>query len=274
MVPPVNLPGTPSTVVAVLAGSLLLTACGGDETTTSGPTDHRPTYAATAKAGATKPATRRRHQPSQAPSALLSDTPSAAAQATASGSASPSGGSGGSGGSSGSGAGSTIPTTTGSVSDGRSDVSSSSLQRPPAYADLTGADLTRSADGFVLRVGAAAAFPGSQPDADHTENVIFYADIDGDGHVDYEVWASLADNGWGTSYFDDPNGDAYYGANSGVRATVSGGTLVVAFTLDHLADASRFRWSVQAEYGSYTEVQTGTTSLDAAPGSGPAQFPG
>ena len=58
------------------------------------------------------------------------------------------------------------------MSDGRGDVSSSSLQRPPAYADLTGADLTRSAGGFVLQVRAAAAFPGSQPDAAHTENGI------------------------------------------------------------------------------------------------------
>lgn len=270
MVRRVNLSGTPSAAIAVLAGSLLLTACAGEEPITVAPIDHRPTYAATAKAGDAEPAKRRQQQPSPAPSALLSPTTTSGTSAAGGGPA----GAGGTTPTAGTSAAAPIPTTRGSVSDPRGDVSSSGLQRPPAYADLTGADLTRSASGFVLRVHAAGPFPGAQPDPDHTENVVFYADVDGDGQVDYEVWATLADIGWGTSYFDGPNGDAYYGANSGVSAAASGGDLVVAFTLDHLADASRFRWSVQADYGTYAEVQTGLTSFDAAPHSGPAAFPG
>lgn len=259
---------------AAFAGLFLASAlagCSSDEPATSADPDHRPTYAATVRPGDPTPGKRPARKPSSAPEVTTSAAPSdGATQSASPGSTTPAPSSA----SSPTRSGATIPTTTASVSDARNDVRSSSITRPPAYADLTGARLTRSATGFELRVSADAAFPARQPDPDHTENVIFYADVDGDGHVDYEVWASLADNGWGTSYFDDPNGDAYYGANSGVTAGVVGGDLVVHFTLDHLAGAARFRWSVQAEWGSYTEVSTGTTSLDAAPSAGATQFPG
>jgi len=251
-----------------LASALVLSGCGGTDTATSDPSSHRPTYAAEPGAKHTKP--RARRKPRAAPSASAvthAVTPGATATSGGSG-----GGSTGGGGTSGS-ATATSPTTHGSVSDVRGDERHAALSTPPGYADLTGAELTRSDGGFLLRVSATAAFPTRQVDADHTENVVLYADVDGDGHVDYEIWASLADNGWGTSFFDNPNGDAYYGDNSGVSASVIGRDLVVTFTLGHLAGAARFRWSIGAEWGTYTEVQVGTTSYDAAPDTGAAAFP-
>jgi len=220
----------------LVASALVLSGCAGTDAAPSDPSNHRPPYAA--EPGTKHAEPRARHKPSAAPSASAAS-----------------------------------PTTHGSVSDVRGDERHAALSTPPGYADLTGAELTHSDAGFLLRVRATAAFPTRQEDADQTENVVFYADVDGDGKVDYEIWASLADNGWGTSLFDNANGDAYYGDNSGVSASVRGGDLVVTFTLGHLAGADRFRWSIGAEWGTYTEVQAGSTSYDAAPDTGAAAFP-
>ena len=108
-------------------------------------------------------------------------------------------------------------TLTASLSDPSGDVQGS-LTGAPEHVDVTGATLTRGADAFTLRVSFAGAVPAS--DTDKTENVASFYDLDGDGQIDYEVWATLADNGWSGSYVS-PDG-ARFGADSGVAARPDG----------------------------------------------------
>lgn len=142
----------------------------------------------------------------------------------------------------------------------------------PSYVDLTGAELTRQRDGFELRVSVAGDLPARQGPDGRTMNVASFYDTDGDGAIDYEVWATLADDGWGSSY-RYPDG-ARFGADSGVSVHPEGRTLVLRFPLDHLGAARSFRWAVGSEWGSYAQIGSGTTAADHAPGSGATAFPG
>lgn len=157
-----------------------------------------------------------------------------------------------------------------SLSDPTGDVRGS-LTGAPGYADLTGAALTRTSAGFELRVSVADAVPARQ-DGDKVVNVASFYDLDGDGTVDYEVWASLADDGWSGSY-RTPSG-ARFGSDSGVTAQPDGHDLVLRFPLSHLRAATSFRWSVGAEWGTYEQVAAGATARDTAPDSGVTAFPG
>ena len=155
------------------------------------------------------------------------------------------------------------------VSDPTGDVRGT-LTGAPAYADLTGAALTR-ADSFEVRVSFAGAVPQRQTD-DRIVQVATFYDLDGDGETDYEVWASLADDGWGTSY-RTPDG-ARFGEDSGARATPEGNDLVITFPLTHLQRAEKMAWAVGAQWGTLEQVASGTTSKDNAPDGGWAGFPG
>lgn len=155
-----------------------------------------------------------------------------------------------------------------SLTDPAGDVQGSPTKAPD-HVDVVGATLTRGTDQFTLRVSFAGAVPAS--DADKTENVASFYDLDGDGQIDYEVWATLADNGWSGSYVT-PRGSRF-GADSGVAAHPDGRTLVLTFPLSHLERASAFRWSVGAEWGSYEQLASGTTAKDNAPDSGVVAFP-
>ena len=156
-----------------------------------------------------------------------------------------------------------------SLSDPSGDVQGS-LTKAPDHVDVVGATLTRGADAFTLRVSFAGAVPAS--DAEKTENVASFYDLDGDGEIDYEVWATLADNGWSGSYVS-PDG-ARFGSDSQVAAHPDGNDLVVTFPLSHLEQAQAFRWSVGAEWGSYEQLAAGTTAKDNAPDQGVVAFPG
>lgn len=138
----------------------------------------------------------------------------------------------------------------------------------PSFADLTGATLTANG-GYSLVVTTAAALPASS--ADKTMHVIFFADIDGDGQIDYENWATLADNGWSGAW-RYPDG-AKFGGESGIDVTVSGARLTMTFPSDHVGNASHFRWLVGAEYGSDAQLASGTQSSDYAPDNGSVDFP-
>jgi hypothetical protein len=138
----------------------------------------------------------------------------------------------------------------------------------PAFADLTGATLT-SNGGYSLVVTTAAALPASS--TDKTMHVIFFADVDGDGQIDYENWATLADNGWSGAW-RYPDG-AKFGGASGIRVTVSGSRLTMTFPGDHVGDATHFRWLVGAEHGSDAQMASGTQSSDYAPDDGSVDFP-
>ncbi len=156
-----------------------------------------------------------------------------------------------------------------SLSDPSGDVSGS-LTKAPDQVDIVGATLTRGPDGFSLRVSFAGAVPAR--DAEKTENVASFYDVDGDGQVDYEVWATLADNGWSGSY-RFPDG-ARFGSDSQVSVRVDGRDLVLGFPLTHLRQARAFRWSVGAEWGTYEQVAAGATAHDTAPDQGVVAFPG
>lgn len=157
---------------------------------------------------------------------------------------------------------------TASLTDPAGDVQGG-LTKAPDHVDVVSATLTRGTDQFTLQVSFAGAVPAS--DADKTENVASFFDLDGDGQIDYEVWATLADNGWTGSY-RYPSG-ARFGEDSQVTARPDGRALVVTFPLSHLERASAFRWSAGAEWGSYEQLASGTTAKDNAPDSGVVAFP-
>lgn len=158
--------------------------------------------------------------------------------------------------------------TSASVPDPAGDVRGTLTEAPP-YADLTRATLTRG-DAFEVRVSFAGTVPQRQDD-DRIVQVATFYDLDDDGATDYEVWASLADNGWGTSY-RGPDG-ARYGEDSGVRARPEGNDLVITFPLTHLRRAEAMSWAVGAEWGTLEQVAAGTTSKDNAPDGGWASLP-
>jgi hypothetical protein len=163
----------------------------------------------------------------------------------------------------------------GEITDAALDVSPSPLDRPPAWADLLGAHLTRDAGGFELRVrlGGGDA-PESSGDDSHTMNVAAFFDIDGDGKIDYEVWANIASGGWGGSYFDNVHHGGGYLEDSGVTVTTEADQVVVRFPLDHVGGADAFRWSIASEWGRYPVIGTDQAARDEAPDDdGAASFP-
>lgn len=162
--------------------------------------------------------------------------------------------------------------TSARVTDGRGDVDWT-LQRPPAYVDIARADLIRSPSGYELRVRFADEVPTRQTDSNRTMNVASFYDVDGDGAIDFEVWANLADDGWGPSYRDNRKRDARFMADSGVRVRPDGSSVVFRFPLTHLNSAATLRWAVASEWGPYEAIATPTASSDHAPNAGAAPFP-
>lgn len=165
--------------------------------------------------------------------------------------------------------------TTAAVTDRFGDLTPSPVDPPPPWADLGGATLLRRADGFELRVRLGGGSAPSRTDEDHTMNIASFYDVDGNGSVDYEVWANLADSGWGSSWFDNRTGNAGLGAKAGVTVTVAGDEVVLRFPLSHLGTAEQFRWSLASEWGRYEVLGTAATARDDAPDNdGAARFPG
>lgn len=259
-------------VVPALAGVLLVASCAPEvelpQSSGLGSSDLAPSIkpdpraAATGQGAATTP---KRHRSREAEAAPSRGKPSAdasrgprrtrspaAAAAAASATAEPA----------------TTPVLSASVSDPSGDVQGS-LTGAPDQVDVTGATLTRGTHAFTLQVSFAGSVPASDPDK--TENVASFYDLDGDGQIDYEVWATLADNGWSGSYVT-PDGSRF-GADSGVTARPAGRDLVVTFPLAHLRGARAFRWSVGAEWGSYEQLAAGATAKDNAPDAGVVAFP-
>ncbi|GAA5105694.1 hypothetical protein [Haloechinothrix salitolerans] len=146
------------------------------------------------------------------------------------------------------------------------------LRRPPDYTDIASATLTRTKGGFTLRVRFAAELPQRQHD-DRTMNVASFFDTTGDGEIDYEIWANLADNGWGPSYRDRRNSEARFMADSGIRVAAKGRSLVFRFPLSYLAGARTFQWATASEWGSYETISTAAAARDHAPDTGAAPFP-
>lgn len=135
----------------------------------------------------------------------------------------------------------------------------------PAWADLVGARLALRETHFELRIDLGDPAPQSSGGDDRTMNVAAFFDVDGDGQVDYEVWANLSAGGWDGSWFDDRTGAAAYSDDAATDVLVDGGQLVVRFSPAHVGDATRFRWSLASEYGRYATLGTPLTARDDAP---------
>jgi hypothetical protein len=146
----------------------------------------------------------------------------------------------------------------------------------PPWADIVQGRLFRHDDGFELRVAlGGGSAPTGSGSAERTMNLASFYDLDGDGTIDVEVWANLADGGWDRSYFDNDEGRADFGGASGVTVEVDGAEVVLRFPLDHLDGAGAFRWSLASEYASYETIGTLLAARDDAPdGDDPAPFPG
>jgi hypothetical protein len=161
------------------------------------------------------------------------------------------------------------------ITDRIGDATPSLLDRPPPWADLAGATLTRAGDRFELRVQLAGGAAPQKTDADHTMNVASFFDVDGDGNVDYEVWANLADGGWGGSWFDDRTGTSRFGDDAGVTWTPEGDSIVMRFDAPHVGNARNFRWSIASEWGRYETLDGPASVKDDAPDDDqPADFTG
>lgn len=165
--------------------------------------------------------------------------------------------------------------TTAAITDPAGDLTPSPVDPPPPWADLVGATLLRRADGFELRVRLGGGSAPMGTDEDHTMNVASFYDVDGDGTVDYEVWANLASRGWGGSWFDNRRGTARFTDKANVAITMAGDEVVLRFPHSHLGNAEQFRWSLASEWGGYDVLSTAGTARDDAPDNdGAARFPG
>lgn len=159
------------------------------------------------------------------------------------------------------------------ITDATGDMTAT-LGSPPASADLTAVEVSRSATEVTVRLTFADTVPTRQHDDSRTTNVASFYDVNGNGVVDYEIWVSLADNGWGTGYVDRRSQQSSFGPATGIEVSVDGATLLTRFPVDRIGGASRFRWSAASEWGSYEAMATSTTARDYAPDDGAAGFPG
>lgn len=170
--------------------------------------------------------------------------------------------------------GTAVPERRSSFTDPVGDLTPSPADPPPPWADLAGATLIRRASGFELRIELGGGSAPSTTDEDHTMNIASFFDVNGDGGIDFEVWANLSSGGWGSSYFDNRKRGGHFQGGSGVTVTVEGPHVVVAFPLSHLEGAERFRWALASEWGRYEVLGTLAMARDDAPDNdAAARFP-
>lgn len=161
------------------------------------------------------------------------------------------------------------------ITDPRGDTESVRLRSPPRYADLVGGTLTRDTEGYRLAIDLDGGAPEQARDGEHTMNVSSFYDLTGDGHVDIEVWANLADGGWDTARYDNRAGTAAFSDDDEIAVDVVDDQLVLEFPLEVLDAAERFRWAVASEWGRYEQLGSATSVRDEMPDEGaPAPFPG
>lgn len=153
------------------------------------------------------------------------------------------------------------------------DVDEPVLVDAPDYADLASASIEVGDGAVTLSVSFSGRTP-ERSDDDHTMNVASFYDVDGNGSIDFEVWANLSSSGWGTSWFDNRDGRALFGADDEAEASVTPDALTLHFPHEYLGDAGSFRWALAAEWGTYEALATNQMTSDRAPDEGrPADFP-
>lgn len=158
----------------------------------------------------------------------------------------------------------TASTLRGVLTDGTDDLSGLQSGQAPEYADLREVTLTMGGAQGRITLG----FAGPAPEAgegDEILNVATYHDVTGDGNVDYEIWASLTADGWGTSWYDIRNGTARFAAEDDVEVEVVDGVVVLTFPPSHLDDARSGRWLASSEWGTALSMSSGTSATDDAP---------
>jgi hypothetical protein len=158
------------------------------------------------------------------------------------------------------------------TSDPAGDLSTS-LEGAPSSADVVAVQLDRAGDMVEVRTTFAGRVPTRAKGAKGMNVASFY-DVDGNGIVDYEVWVSLADNGWGTGHLDRRERESSFGPSTGIEVSVQGDTLVTRFPLDRIGGVERFRWSAASEWGSYESMAASTSARDYAPDDGAVRYPG
>lgn len=147
------------------------------------------------------------------------------------------------------------------------------VETAPSSADIVAVELTRAGGTIEVRTTFAAAVP-TRMNGDKGMNVASFYDVDGNGIIDYEVWASLADNGWGTGHLDRREEKASFGPSSGITVTVEGHTLITRFPVERVGGAKSFRWSAASEWGTYESMAASTSARDYAPDEGAVGYPG
>ena len=164
---------------------------------------------------------------------------------------------------------------TAAIADPRGDATAAIGDSAPPWADLTAAELRLEGAAFRLRVSLGADAPQRAPDGDRTMNVAAFFDVDGDGTIDYEVWANLAEGGWGGAWYDNRRSTARFADESGVGVEVVDGALLLRFPAAHVGEAGQFRWSLASEWGRYAVIGSMAASRDDAPDDDhAAAFPG
>lgn len=136
-------------------------------------------------------------------------------------------------------------------------------QDPPAWADLAGASLERQGDAYRLTVRLGDTAPETAP-GEETMNIASFYDTDGDGGVDYEIWANLGPDGWGAVWYDD-QGNAAPGDASNVTVVVEGDEVRLLFPDVMLDRPDRLRFSIASEYGELSVIGSSAAHRDDAP---------
>lgn len=155
------------------------------------------------------------------------------------------------------------------TTDPAGDVYSPPLSSPPDWTDLRAGRVEAGPGDVVVTVGVAAPLPQRQPDPDTTMNAALFADLDGDGRIDLEVWANLADDGWYPAYRRNDTGTAHFGPDSGITARPEGDQLHLTLPPELFDGARRYRWSLATQWGPYATLGTSTAAHDQAPDRGP-----
>jgi hypothetical protein len=95
-------------------------------------------------------------------------------------------------------------------------------------------------------------------------NIASFYDTDGDGAVDYEIWANLGPDGWGVVWYDDEH-HARPGESSNVTVAAKDDELRLLFPDVMLGRPGSFRFSIASEYGPLTNIGTVLARRDDAP---------
>lgn len=158
----------------------------------------------------------------------------------------------------------TPATLRGQIDDGTGDLQGLESGRAPDHADLRRVVLEQGPSTGRITI----TFAGPAPEAtegDHVLNVATYHDVTGDGRVDYEIWASLTSDGWGTAWYDLREGTARFAADDDVDVAVVDGDVVLTFPAGHLDHARSGQWLASSEWGTSMTISSGTSATDDAP---------